>query len=307
MTIRERMRRGGSLALIETRFAALLSVVAALQTIVLGGQNVHKVNDVTNVVTNPAASDFDTVAVVSQALITAYEAHRASTTHHLAADSTNTIGATYIGLPAKIYALVNDLKVQFNAHVVNVTSVHGAADNADVVATANATTKATTIALLNALRAAYELHRVKTAGSVHGAADATNAMAVAALTVSATWTEIAALADDFRAKYEAHRVLTAASVHAGADATDDVTETAVGTALTALVAHLNNLTAKLNAHFSEFGTSHALKDVSLLVTTTTAATLADAVAATNQALVGYQLHCSRAGQVVTIEGIDVPA
>lgn len=119
---------------------------------------------------------------------------------------------------AALYTLLNEIKTDFNAHVIlTAGSVHGAADNADVVATADATTIATAIALANALRAAYELHRVKTSSSIHGAADNTNAITAPVATDGAS---CVTLANDLKAKYNLHRVVIAASVHGAADSTN---------------------------------------------------------------------------------------
>lgn len=120
--------------------------------------------------------------------------------------------------------LINELYTDQNAHVIlTAGSVHGAADNADVVSIAAASDTATRIARINALRAAYELHRVKTAGGVHGLADSTNVIVAPVATDDSS---ALVLALDLKAKYNAHRVLTTGSVHGGADSTNATTAAA---------------------------------------------------------------------------------
>ncbi len=135
-------------------------------------------------------------------------------------------GATFTLSPAAIdltalNTLLNEIKTDFNAHaILTAGGVHGAADNADVVATADATNTATRIALANALRAAYELHRIKTAGGVHGAADATNVITKPVATDDHT---ALVLAIEIKTRYNLHRVKVSASTHGAADNTNATT------------------------------------------------------------------------------------
>ena len=92
-----------------------------------------------------------------------------------------------------------------------------------MVATADASNTATRIALANALRAAYEAHRIKTAGGVHGSADATNAITVP---IAVDDTGAVLLAIELKTKYNLHRVVTLSSVHGLADSTNAVTSAA---------------------------------------------------------------------------------
>lgn len=77
-----------------------------------------------------------------------------------------------------------DMIAVFNVHRTQTISytTHTAGDATNGVASPAATDVATSIALLNDLRAKYEAHRVLTAGSVHLAPDATNAVSAAAAT-----------------------------------------------------------------------------------------------------------------------------
>jgi hypothetical protein len=119
-----------------------------------------------------------------------------------------------------LYALINELYTDHNAHVINVTSVHGSADTADQVngtTYPSATTPATAIARVNAIRAAFELHRQKVSGApaVHGAADTTSVCAVGACTDVAG---AVILAVELK-RVETLHWARGTAVHAAADAT----------------------------------------------------------------------------------------
>jgi len=62
--------------------------------------------------------------------------------------------------------------------VLTAGAVHGAADNTNTIASANATNWATALTLINEFKntTAYEAHRILIAGTVHGVADAVNAI-----------------------------------------------------------------------------------------------------------------------------------
>ena len=297
-SIKSRMKRGDPIlkALVD-RLDKLINGHNRLVAIIFGGQNPHEANDATNVVTVAAAvDDIDEVINLEQDLIDQYEAHLADTGAHIGADSTNVV--TELGVAKEVYTLLNEIKVDYEANRVNVTTHHGAADSTNTVAAvADADTKAKAITLAMALKVAYEAHRILTAGSVHGAADAVNAITAADLTGTSTWTQIAALADDLRAMYEAHRVYTTSSCHAGADSTNTVTAGAVSTVTTALYAGLNELKGDFNAHIAESGTSHQVIDQSMKITAANATTLATSIALVNALKTAYADHISRADDV----------
>lgn len=71
-----------------------------------------------------------------------------------------------------------DMITAFSVHRTQTISytTHTAADATNLIAAASATDLATSITLLNDIRAKYEAHRVLTAGSVHIGADAVNAV-----------------------------------------------------------------------------------------------------------------------------------
>ncbi len=120
--------------------------------------------------------------------------------------------------------LINEIYTDFNAHVILTTgTVHGAADNADVVSIASASDTATRIARMNALRAAYQLHVLKTAGGVHGAADTADVITSPICTDDSS---CLILALEFKTKYNLHIAKTTSSIHGLADSTNGVTSPA---------------------------------------------------------------------------------
>jgi hypothetical protein len=222
-------------------------------------------DDVTAQVSAADATTKATAIALANAIRSSYEAHRvqlvdaADAEVHGAADATNVVTLTALDSDAtwqNILELSSELRTDYEAHRVLITnSVHDAADSTNTVtatavtgesahtndddvtaqvSAADASDQATAITLVNAIRTAYEAHRVvikdAATSEVHGAADATNTVTLTALASTADWDAIAALADELRADYEAHRVLTTSSVHANADTTNAVSTTAVGTA-----------------------------------------------------------------------------
>lgn len=292
--IYDRMKYAGPLwKAMRDPFASMIRMANAMRGLVMG-LNPHLVDDSTNTAAaaDIALDSIEEVRDASQALYVAYEAHRASGTYHTAADETNTLSA--VPTPKATYDLLNQIKAKYNAHrVLTAGGVHGEADSVNAVATADADTKAKAIALANALRTAYEAHRVVTDPAVHGAADATNVVTVAALASTATWVDIAALADNLRTKYEAHRILTAESVHGAADNTNSMSVTAVGTVLSRDYLCINGLKEKFNLHII-LGTSHAVIDKSVKITSADGSTEATAVALTRELILDYRKHISRA-------------
>lgn len=282
----------------------LIKNVNALTTQIFSGSNPHKVNDATNVVALPSASvlTLDSVLEAGDQVRTAYEAHRASTTFHLAADSTNTVTDT--SPIADTYVLLNELKTDYNAHrVLTDASVHGAADSTNVVDAANATTKATAITLGNQLKEMFNAHIILIAASVHGAADETNTIVLDDLESDATWSEIMAMADALRAGYEAHRVLTTDSVHGAADSTNTVSQAAIGTVQTAINGLLNELKTDFNAHIVLM-TSHAVKNDDMVISTANASSLTTSAALAKDLIDSYEDHISIAEEQTLYPQID---
>ena len=307
MKMRDRMTRANPVlgALVE-RMDALISGHNELVKVVFVGKNPHSENDATNVMTAPAASgtSLDPVIDISHDLRTQYEAHRADTGVHAAADNTNSV--TAVSVAAKVKALADDLKAQLNAHLSD--AAHTDPDDVTTPVAAPAmTTKASGITLINQIRAAYEAHRQQEddsagTGTVHAGADAANEVTVDALGTGATWAEMAELADDLRTQYEAHRVVTPA-VHVGADTTNDMNEAAVGNVQTVTNTLLNEEKADFNAHIV-YDDSHYTVDRSMVVTAANATTLATSRTLANQLRENYADHISRAPQLTAAPLVD---
>lgn len=117
--------------------------------------------------TNPVVlADLASTATWSQiqamvdAIRTGYEAHRVLTSGsvHGSADSTNTAGVAAVGsVQTVVNAWLTECKAKLNAHLILAAS-HVVLDNSNKVSTADATTLNTSIALANALKAAYNDH-----------------------------------------------------------------------------------------------------------------------------------------------------
>ncbi len=126
--------------------------------------------------------------------------------------------------------LINELFTDFNAHVILTTgTVHSNADNADVISAGtypSATSTATRIARVNAIKAAYALHRVKGSGGspaihINASGDTVNIVTAADATDDET---ALTLALDIKAKFNAHDAGT--TWHTIADATNVTTSPA---------------------------------------------------------------------------------
>jgi hypothetical protein len=118
-------------------------------------------------------------------------------------------------------ALINEIYTDQNAHVILTSgTVHGAADNADVVSVASASNTATRVARINALRVAYIAHINKTSGGVHGHIDATN---VIVAPVAFDDSSALVLALDMKTKLNAHELNVTLSVHGATDTANPVT------------------------------------------------------------------------------------
>lgn len=155
--------------------------------------------------------------------------------------------------------LINEEFTDLNAHVIlTAGTVHSSADNADVVSAGtypSATSTATRVARVNALKAAYNLHRVKgTGASIHinAPGDTVNTLA----TADATDDETAlTLALALKVALNAHEASTV--FHTIADASNNVTSAApaVGTLIAGDVGKVRTLapqpsTADVDAAFT---------------------------------------------------------
>jgi hypothetical protein len=299
MNLKERMLAAGPIWKdLASALDAYFNVVKAMAAVVFAGQNPHKENDTSNTVAWSAAGSLDDSIELAHEIKTDYEAHRASTTYHSAADGTNTIAAA--SLITTIMAILNEMKTDFNAHIVRVATCHTNDDDLTVQASATATDRASSITLVNQLRTEYEDHRVRLldAGSaaVHGSADTVNVCAVAAVDPAAgTWSEVNALAAALKTQYEAHRVRVASSCHAGTDAVNVVSASAVTTIQTALDTILNEEKTDFNAHI-QLMTSHLMLDKSMLVTVANSSSAATAIALSTALRSSYNDHISRGAE-----------
>ncbi|MFA5048646.1 MAG: hypothetical protein WC516_06500 [Patescibacteria group bacterium] len=300
--IRDKIKRSmQSGKYVVDKLDAIINVINMMIPIIFAGQNPHKVNDTTDVITVSNPYDLDTVIDLEQQLIDNYETHIGSTSYHLGADSTNVV--TEVGLAKECYDLLNNLATKYEANRINVTTHHGGSgDTVNAVTATTATTKATAILLANDIKTMLLAHMARTEGTTHGAADAVNGVALAAIDdlvpATATWTQIATLMDAIRAAFVAHIAYTTSSVHAGADSTNGPTVAATGTVTTAVYAGLNELKTDMNAHFVEFGTYHAIKDVSIQIESATASTLATAKTMVTEMKLKFNDHISRVDQEV---------
>ena len=110
-----------------------------------------------------AATTTPTAVAAANAIRTLYIAHIASTDAHDAADATNTISTAVCTDEATAITLINEIKGDFNAHVVRDASHRGLIGAAGSVAiatvsTSDASNPATLYALIEATRLAVERH-----------------------------------------------------------------------------------------------------------------------------------------------------
>lgn len=85
-----------------------------------GGVLQHKVADPAPALT--AATDLATAITLANAIKSDYNTHRASTTYHYNADSTNTITSSDATDQSSLNTLLNELKTDINAHMADAPS-----------------------------------------------------------------------------------------------------------------------------------------------------------------------------------------
>lgn len=161
-------------------------------------------------VPNSCPYEFDGRQLYEQGFLTYPEdvrVHRFGHAHYIS-DTTNDVTATYPPTDlAEAIALVNDLKLQFNAHIVMYEAtppagVHLAEDTDNPCSTANASDQATLEALIASLHTKYNAHIADT--DWHWEADTVNGISYSG-TPSGLSACIAWLTEAV-ADYEAHRV-----------------------------------------------------------------------------------------------------
>jgi len=118
-------------------------------------------------ITTPDASDLATSKTLTQAITNAFVAHGADVGAHSVADAALDVPAAYTSHPAvpadlaEVQAALNELKTDLNTHLANATPHRGGGQGGYAVvavSTTNAIDQATSNALANALKAAFNLH-----------------------------------------------------------------------------------------------------------------------------------------------------
>jgi phage tail sheath protein FI len=109
---------------------------------------------------------------LANSLKSLYNSHRADTSAHNSADSTNIVSAANASNLPTLLTLANEIRTDYTAHLANAVA-HNSADATNVIASSvpSATDLASAIVLLVALRDAYEGHRIDE--TAHDAADET--------------------------------------------------------------------------------------------------------------------------------------
>jgi hypothetical protein len=193
---------------------------------VLTAGSVHGAADNTNTIASADATDWDSVVTLINEFknTTGYEDHRVLTAGsvHGAEDNTNVVTAADAGAQiTALYTELNEFKANYNVHTAS-EGYHPLAGTAE--ATANATTEATAVALVNALKATLNTHFA--AADVHLDADT---LTIAAAD-STEYEDILTLTAEVRTDFGAHIVKS--SIHTKADAANTETTLGVGGAVT---------------------------------------------------------------------------
>ena len=124
---------------------------------------------------------------------------------HITPDSTHSIAAAAATTTGTLYALVNELKLDGNAHFLDVTS-HAAADSVNAIAAPDADSVPKAITLVNEIFIDFVAHCIQ--AGVHFTYDVFTALVGTLATTEATAYTLANILKTF---FEAHRILTADS------------------------------------------------------------------------------------------------
>ena len=170
--------------------------------------------------------------------------------YHVGIDTVDVLGAVpVINDEADLVVDMNNLKAQFNAHIVNTTGVHGAADGGNALTSPNAVLGDldTSIDLVNEMKTNLNAH-FATGGMVHtGAfgADTQNTIVASSVSYPAGLFD---LANDIHDQYELHRPST--TYHNVADGTNGLNALFYPvTNITMLIGAAGDIQTKLNGHF----------------------------------------------------------
>lgn len=170
-------------------------------------------------------------------------------TPHTGADTVDILGAADVLVTLDDVAeRLNNIKAQFNLHIVNVTGVHGASGAADAIVAANATASGSAaydscITLANAIRTAMIAHAARGAAIHPGGADAVNVVSGAAVSYPAG---MFTLAIELKADMNAH--IPSGTYHYLADAT--TIASADPTTVASLITIASEIYTDMLAHFN---------------------------------------------------------
>jgi len=121
---------------------------------------------------------------------------------HKANDTTNSIASANATDQATLNTLLNEIKLDYNAHRVSVT-FHNIADATNAVTSADASNEATSVTLANEIKLDYNAHRIQT--NAHPYNDYYNVVTTADCTNLAT---AKTLANEIKGDYNGHRTIT---------------------------------------------------------------------------------------------------
>lgn len=96
---------------------ALANNLLSVYNFHLGDTLAHKVADSADLTGLSPCVDNTTCIALVLAMATGYETHRASTTYHYTADSTNTLTSTTVTTIGQAETVATDLKAKLNAHM----------------------------------------------------------------------------------------------------------------------------------------------------------------------------------------------
>jgi hypothetical protein len=224
----------------------------------------HLVQDTADVVSVPPMDGgtlyntmFNAVLTLYLAIRTSYVNHinnlmpdQTTAAYHTGIDSVNVLGATpVINNEADLAVDMNNLKAQFDLHIVDTTGVHGAADMTNGITAPNEVSGQldTAITLVNQLKTKLNAH-FALGGSVHTGdfgADTQNTITAATVAYPGGLFDLVNAIHD---AYEAHRVST--TYHNVGDSTNvlNIHLYPVST-ITGLISAAADEQTKLNAHF----------------------------------------------------------
>ncbi len=241
----------------------------------------------------------DVVALANE-LRTDYNAHRVSTTYHVAADATNVVSLAAAVTLTDAIALLNDIKAKYNAHRTQ-GGVHQLDDSVNAITTADASNLQSAVVLANDLKELFNAHLAQI--GVHGFDDSVNTLTPAAAPV--TNTDCYPILNDLKAKFNAH--LSQGGVHLTTDSADVITSANAFSQLTG-DALANELKAKFNLHIASTA-YHFVQDTTNGIASADSNSPASLVALTTELQSKYPVHLGQSQGPYsvhgTVDGINV--